>query len=98
MTYEEEKFGSRNRDSRPSDTGLREHSDPMDVDAVNSLSLSSSEGKGSSGPRDGYFLVRWSTFFNETALQARIPANNRLAKATRASHGPRVSPVSQAKE
>ena len=44
------KFGLRIRDSKPSDTGSRGHSDPMDVDAVNSLS--SSKGKGSS-PRDG---------------------------------------------
>ena len=28
--------------------------------------------------------------FNETAMQARTPASNRLAKADRASHGPRV--------
>ena len=28
--------------------------------------------------------------FDETALQARSPASNRLAKANRASHGPRV--------
>ena len=28
--------------------------------------------------------------FNETAMQARTPASNRLAKANRASHGPRV--------
>ena len=34
----EAKFGLRIRDSKPSDTGLREHSDPIDVDAVNSLS------------------------------------------------------------
>ena len=45
------KFGLRIRDSKPSDTGSRGHSDPMDVDAVNSLS--SSKGKGSSSPRDG---------------------------------------------
>ena len=44
---------SRIRDSKSSDTGLREHSDPMDVGAVNSLS--SGKGKGSSGPRDGCF-------------------------------------------
>ena len=36
--------------------------------------------------------------FNETAMQARTLASNRLAKAIRASHGPRVSPQSQAKE
>ena len=35
---EEAKFGLRIRDSKPSGTGLREHSDPMEVGAVNSLS------------------------------------------------------------
>ena len=55
VTSVEAKFGSRIRDSKPSDTGLREHSDPMDVGAVNSLSLSSRKGKGSSSPRDVFF-------------------------------------------
>ena len=50
MTYVEAKFGLRIRDSKPSNTGLREHTDPMDVGAVNSLS--SGKGKGSSSPRD----------------------------------------------
>ena len=36
--------------------------------------------------------------FNETAMQARTLASNRLANAIKASHGPRVSPQSQAKE
>ena len=36
--------------------------------------------------------------FHETAMQARTPAINRLAKAIRASHGARVSLQSQAKE
>ena len=36
VTYVEAKFGLRIRDSKPSDTGARGHSDPMDVDAVNS--------------------------------------------------------------
>ena len=36
--------------------------------------------------------------FNETAMQARTQAINRLAKAIRASRGPRVSLQSQAKE
>ena len=40
VTYVEAKFGLRIRDSKPSDTGARGHSDSMDVDAVNSLSLS----------------------------------------------------------
>ena len=31
VTYVEAKFGSRIRDSKPSDRGSREHSDPMDV-------------------------------------------------------------------
>ena len=53
MTYVEAKFGLRNRDSKPSDTGSRGHSDPMDVDAVNTGS--SGKGKGSSSPRDGCF-------------------------------------------
>ena len=53
VTYVEAKFGLRTRDSKPSDTGARGHSDPMDVDAVNSLS--SGKGKGSSSPRDGCF-------------------------------------------
>ena len=39
VTFVDAKFGLRVRDSKPSDTGARGHSDPMDVDAVNSLSL-----------------------------------------------------------
>ena len=49
----EKKFGLRVRDSKPSDTGSRGHSDPMDVDAVNSLSYD--KGKGPSRPRGGCF-------------------------------------------
>ena len=51
VTYVEAKFGLGIRDSMPRDTGSRGHLDPMDVDAVNSLS--SGKGKGSSSPRDG---------------------------------------------
>ena len=36
--------------------------------------------------------------FNETATQARTLASKRQAKAIKASHGPRVSPQSQAEE
>ena len=43
--------GLRILDFKPSDTGLREQSDPMDVGAVNSLS--SVKGEWSSSPRDG---------------------------------------------
>ena len=39
VTYVEAKFSLIIRDSKPSDTGGRGHSDPMDVGAVNSLSL-----------------------------------------------------------
>ena len=85
--YVEAKFGLRTRDSKPSDSGSREHSDPMDVDAVNSLSCG--KGKGSSNPRDGCFKCG-GAHFNETAMHARAQASNRLARANRASHGPRV--------
>ena len=59
------------------------------VDAVNSLSLI--KGKWSPGPRDGC-LSAVEHIFNETAMQARTQASNRLAMAIKASHGPRVSP------
>ena len=62
VTYVEAKFGLRVRDSNPSDTGARGQSDPMDVDAVNSLSLSSSKGKGSSSLRDGCFTCGGAHF------------------------------------
>ena len=53
VTYVEARFGLRIRDSKLSDKGSRGHSDPMDVGAVNflSLSLSSGKGKWSSSPR-----------------------------------------------
>ena len=89
VTYVEAKFGLRIRDSKLSVTGARGHSDPMDVDAVNSLS--SCKGKGLSSPRDGCFILgAVEHIFNETAMHARAQASNRLAKANRASHGPRV--------
>ena len=76
VTYVEAKFGWRIRDSKPSDTGSRGHSGPMDVDAV--ISLSSGKGKGSSSPRDG-FLSAVEHMFNETAMHARARASNRRA-------------------
>ena len=68
----------------------------MDVGAVNSLS----SGKGEKGHqfRAMGVLSAEEHIFNETAMQARTPVSNRLAKAIRASHGPRVSLQSQAKE
>ena len=53
VTFGKVKFGLRICDSKPSGIGARGHSDPMDVDGVNSLSHSSGKGKGSSSPRDG---------------------------------------------
>ena len=67
VTYVEAKFGSRIRDSKRSGTGAREHSDPLDVDAINSLACT------------------------------RTPASNRLAKANRACHGPRLKEKEGAK-
>ena len=87
MTHVEAKFGLRIRDPKPSDTGLRGHSDPMDVDAVNSLS--SGKGKGSSSPRDGCFNF-CGAHFQRDCNASKNTASNRLAKANRASHGPRV--------
>ena len=52
-TNVEAKFGLRIRDSEPSETGARGHSDPMDVDAINSVAPG--KGKGSSSPWDGCF-------------------------------------------
>ena len=95
VTYVEEKFGLRIRDSKPTDTSTRGHSDPMDVDAVNSLSRLARE-KGHQVRAMGVLsaVVR---IFNETAMHARTQGSNRMAKANRASHGPRVSPRTQAK-
>ena len=77
VTYVEAKFGLRIRDSKPSDTGSRGHSDPMDVDAVNSLS--SGKGNGSSSARDGVSSAM-EHIFNETAMHARTQASNRLTE------------------
>ena len=48
VTYVKTKFRLRIRDSQPSDTGPRGHSDPMDVDAVNSLSSGKAKGVNAS--------------------------------------------------
>ena len=66
------------------DTGLREHSRQAKEKGhqVRAMRVSSAV----------------EHIFNETAMQARTPASNRLANANRASHGPRVSLHSQAKE
>ena len=78
MTYVEAKFRLRIRDSKPSDTGARGHSDPMDVDAVNSLS--SGKGKGSRVRVMGV-LSAVEKIFNEAETHAKAQASNRMAKA-----------------
>ena len=83
----EAKFGLRNRDSKPSESGARGHSDPMDVDAVNSLSSAKEKDHR---VRVMGVLSAVEHIFNETATHANAQASNRLAKAN-ASHGPRVS-------
>ena len=48
VTYVEAKFRLRILDCKPSDTGPRGHSDPVDVDAVKSLSSGKAKGVGAS--------------------------------------------------
>ena len=74
----EAKFGLRTRDSKPSDTGARGHSDPMDVDAVNSLSLSNEKDHR---VRAMGVLSAVEHIFKETAMHAKAQASKRMAKA-----------------
>ena len=94
VTYVEAKFGLRISASKPSDTGARGHSDSMDVDAVNSLVWQRQKGHR---VRVMGVLSAMEHIFTETAMHAKAQVNNRMAKANRASHGPRVSPHSQEK-
>ena len=84
VTYVEAKFGLRIRDSKPSDTGSRGHSEPTDVDAVNSLS--SGKGKGSSSARDGCFKCGAAHFQRDRNARK----NTGKQSSDRASDGPRV--------
>ena len=59
VTYVAAKFGLRIRDSKPSDTASRGHSDPTDVDAVNSLA--SGKGKRVIESTRWLFQVWWSS-------------------------------------
>ena len=92
-------------DAKPSDTGLREHSDPIEQFCVNAriplmLGLSTLSRQAQANCHQVRAMGVCSAMqhiFNENAMQARTPASNRMAKANRASHGPRVSSHSQAK-
>ena len=59
VTYVEANLGLRVRDSKPSDTGFRGHSDPMDVDAVNKF-LFFQQRKRVIESAGWLFQVRWS--------------------------------------
>ena len=83
--------------SKPSDTGSRGHSDPMDIDAVK-LSLSRLAEEKGHRVRVMGVLSAVVHIFNETSMHARAQASNRLAKANRASHGPRVRAKARVKE
>ena len=71
-TYVEEKFGLKIRDSKPSDTGLLEHSD---VGKVNSLV---SRRKRVIQSAQWVFQVRWSTF--STRLQCKQERSQALVR------------------
>ena len=86
VTYVEAKFGL--RISKPGDKGSREHSDPMDVGAVNSLSRQSKE-KGHQ-VRVVSVLIKCGGAHFQRDCNARAQASNRMAKVHKASHGPRV--------
>ena len=88
VTYVEAKFVLRIRDSKPSDTVTRGQSDPMDVDAVNTLS--SSKGKGSSSPRDGCFKCDGAHFQRDCNARKGNGKQSSGKGANRASHGQRV--------
>ena len=85
VAYVEAKFALRIRDSVLVDTQI-----PWML-MLSTLSLSSAKGKWSSSPRDGYI-------FNETAVHTQAEASNRMAKANRASHGPRVRAKARVKK
>ena len=70
VTHMEAKFGLRIRDSKPSETGARGHSDPMDVDATNSLAFG--KGEGSSSPRGGCFRCGGARFPRDCNVHANL--------------------------
>ena len=71
--------------TKPSDTVSRGQSDPMDVDAVNSLS--SGKKKGSSSPRDGCFKCGGAHFQRECHAHK---GNGKQSSGKGKQSGPRV--------
>ena len=84
------------RDSKPSDTSSRGHTDPMDVDAVNSLSRLPKEK--SHRVRVMGVLSAVEHISNETAMHAKATASNPMAKANTASLGPRMRAKARVKK
>ena len=72
VTYVEAKFDFKICDSKPSGTGSRGHSDPTDVDAVNSLSRLAVDKNHR--VRVMGVLCAVDHFFTETAMHARAQA------------------------
>ena len=77
------------RDSKPSDIGSRGHSDPMDVDAVNSLS--SGKGTGSSSPPNGCFKCGGALFQRDSNARKntgkQLSGNGKQSKSWSKSEG-----------
>ena len=87
VTYVEAKFGLRIRDSTPSDTGARGHSDPMDVDAVKSLS--SGKEKGHRVRVMGVFSGGGAHFQRECNARKSTGTATVWQWQTRSGHGPK---------
>ena len=62
VTYVGAKYGLRIRDSKPSASEAREHSDPMDVNAMKSLASCTGKGRGPGSPRDNWFKCGGNSF------------------------------------
>ena len=91
----EAKFALRIRDSKPSDTGARDTQIPWMLTRSILYRLALEEGHR---VRVMGVLSAVEHIFNETAMHARAQASNRLAKANRASHGPRVRAKARVKK
>ena len=79
------------RDSKPSESGTRAHSDPMGVDALNQFCCvwQRKKAKGLQ-VHDTVASRTVETIFKESATLASSHANATTRKANTASHGPRV--------
>ena len=90
VTYVEAKFGLKIRDSKPSGTGSRGHSDPTDVDAVDSLSRLTLDNDHR--VRVVGVLCAVDHFFTETAMHARAQTSKRLKPILNPDFQPQKTP------